>query len=127
MAGWFHVLPLNTLRVSSRESMETGITNSEHDQNDQHKMRTRPPDSVHSLPPRRRWNKSAGYGYVQKRCCATEAVLRRMTSDRGRRHDERVWAAFEAEALPHLDRLFRLAMWFERDRDEAEDLVQETL
>lgn len=50
-----------------------------------------------------------------------------MTSDRGRRDDERVWAAFEAEALPHLDRLFRLAMWFEKDRDEAEDLVQETL
>jgi len=42
MAGWFHVFPLNTLRVSSRESMETGITNSAHDQNDQHKMRTRP-------------------------------------------------------------------------------------
>jgi len=37
------------------------------------------------------------------------------------------WAAFEAEALPHLDRLFRLAMWFERDRSEAEDLVQETM
>jgi hypothetical protein len=41
-----------------------------------------------------------------------------MTSDRGRRHGEPVWAAFEAEAIPHLDRLFRLAMWFERDRDE---------
>ncbi|MGH9384987.1 MAG: sigma-70 family RNA polymerase sigma factor [Vicinamibacterales bacterium] len=37
------------------------------------------------------------------------------------------WAAFEAEVLPHLDRLFRLAMWMERDRQEAEDLVQETL
>src|SRR5580765_1034910 len=37
------------------------------------------------------------------------------------------WAAFEAEALPHLDRLFRLAMWFERDRSQAEDLVQETM
>ena len=37
------------------------------------------------------------------------------------------WAAFEAEALPHLDRLFRLAMWFERNRPEAEDLVQETM
>jgi RNA polymerase sigma-70 factor, ECF subfamily len=37
------------------------------------------------------------------------------------------WAAFEAEALPHLDRLFRLAMWFERNRSEAEDLVQETM
>src|SRR4029077_8484102 len=37
------------------------------------------------------------------------------------------WSAFEAEAMPHLDRLFRLAMWMERDRQEAEDLVQETL
>jgi RNA polymerase sigma-70 factor (ECF subfamily) len=37
------------------------------------------------------------------------------------------WTAFEAEALPHLDRLFRLAMWFERNRHEAEDLVQETM
>jgi RNA polymerase sigma-70 factor, ECF subfamily len=37
------------------------------------------------------------------------------------------WAAFEAEALPHLDRLFRLAMWLERNRSEAEDLVQETM
>ena len=40
---------------------------------------------------------------------------------------DHVWAAFEAEALPHLDRLFRLAMWFERNRSEAEDLVQETM
>ena len=40
---------------------------------------------------------------------------------------EPAWAAFEAEALPHLDRLFRLAMWFERNRSEAEDLVQETM
>ncbi|HTI37380.1 MAG TPA: sigma-70 family RNA polymerase sigma factor [Vicinamibacterales bacterium] len=37
------------------------------------------------------------------------------------------WEAFEAEALPHAERLFRLAMWFERNRDEAEDLVQETM
>ena len=37
------------------------------------------------------------------------------------------WSAFEAEAMPHVDRLFRLAMWMERDRQEAEDLVQETL
>ena len=36
------------------------------------------------------------------------------------------WAAFEAEVLPHVDQLFRLAMWLERDRTEAEDLVQET-
>jgi len=37
------------------------------------------------------------------------------------------WVSFEAEALPHVDRLFRLAMWFERNRAEAEDLVQETM
>lgn len=37
------------------------------------------------------------------------------------------WAAFELEAMPHVDRLFRLAMWFERDRQAAEDLVQDTL
>src|SRR3954471_24131460 len=29
--------------------------------------------------------------------------------------------------MPHLDRLFRHAMWLERNRTEAEDLVQETL
>jgi RNA polymerase sigma-70 factor (ECF subfamily) len=40
---------------------------------------------------------------------------------------DHAWAAFEAEALPHADRLFRLAMWFERNRSEAEDLVQETM
>jgi RNA polymerase sigma-70 factor, ECF subfamily len=38
----------------------------------------------------------------------------------------RPWEAFEAEALPHLPALFRLAMWLLRDRTEAEDLVQET-
>ena len=37
------------------------------------------------------------------------------------------WAVFEAEALPHAQRLFRLAMWFEGNRAEAEDLVQETM
>lgn len=41
--------------------------------------------------------------------------------------DESAWKTFETEALPHVDRLFRLAMWLERDRAEAEDLVQETL
>src|SRR5205809_3144158 len=39
----------------------------------------------------------------------------------------RRWSAFEAEAMPHVDRLFRHAMWLERNREEAEDLVQETL
>lgn len=38
-----------------------------------------------------------------------------------------LWTAFEAEAVPQADRLFRLAMWFERDRREAEDLVQDTM
>ena len=50
-----------------------------------------------------------------------------MTSDSGSRHGERVWAAFEAEALPHIEGLFRFAMWLEQERTKAEDLVQETL
>jgi DNA-directed RNA polymerase specialized sigma24 family protein len=37
------------------------------------------------------------------------------------------WAVFEAEAMPHVDGLFRLAMWWERDRREAEELVQDAL
>jgi RNA polymerase sigma-70 factor (ECF subfamily) len=37
------------------------------------------------------------------------------------------WSAFETEVLPHADRLFRLAMWFERNRAEAEDVVQDTM
>jgi RNA polymerase sigma-70 factor (ECF subfamily) len=40
---------------------------------------------------------------------------------------DRTWGTFEAEALPHVGRLFRLAMWFERDRSEADELVQETM
>jgi len=47
--------------------------------------------------------------------------------DRHAGSSDDVWTAFEAEAIPHVDRLFRLAMWWERDRDEAEDLVQDTL
>lgn len=39
----------------------------------------------------------------------------------------RSWETFESEVLPHLDRLFRLAMWLERDRLVAEDLVQDTM
>jgi RNA polymerase sigma-70 factor, ECF subfamily len=41
--------------------------------------------------------------------------------------DSESWSAFETEALPHAERLFRLAMWFERNRSEAEDVVQETM
>src|SRR5436853_5752053 len=41
--------------------------------------------------------------------------------------DQSTWRTFEAEAMPHVERLFRLAMWLERNRGEAEDLVQEAL
>ena len=37
------------------------------------------------------------------------------------------WATFEAEAVPHVSSLFRVALWLTRDRAEAEDLLQETL
>ncbi len=37
------------------------------------------------------------------------------------------WRNFESEALPFLPDLFRTAMWLARNRDEAEDLVQETM
>ena len=43
------------------------------------------------------------------------------------RDDSDAWAAFEEEVLPHADRLFRLAMWLERNRADAEDVVQETM
>jgi RNA polymerase sigma-70 factor (ECF subfamily) len=42
-------------------------------------------------------------------------------------HDPDRWLAFETEAMPHVERLFRHAMWLTRNRAEAEDLVQETL
>src|SRR4030095_16733321 len=45
----------------------------------------------------------------------------------GAPHDLDARAAFEEEVLPHADRLFRLAMWFERNRADAEDVVQETM
>jgi RNA polymerase sigma-70 factor (ECF subfamily) len=50
-----------------------------------------------------------------------------MAEQSARATGEPVWATFEAEALPHADRLFRLAMWFEGNRAEAEDLMQETM
>jgi RNA polymerase sigma-70 factor (ECF subfamily) len=37
------------------------------------------------------------------------------------------WVTFEGEVMPHVDRLFRLAMWFERNRADAEDVVQDTM
>jgi RNA polymerase sigma-70 factor (ECF subfamily) len=39
---------------------------------------------------------------------------------------ERVWEAFEAEALPLMGDVFRIAMWLARSHEEAEDLTQET-
>lgn len=48
-------------------------------------------------------------------------------SNRSNPPSEGPWTAFEAEAMPHAAGLFRLAMWLERDRREAEDLVQETM
>ena len=47
--------------------------------------------------------------------------------DRDPAKPDEIWAAFEAQAMPHVDRLFRLAIWWERDRREAEGLMQETL
>ena len=43
------------------------------------------------------------------------------------REDAGAWSTFEAEVLPHGARLFRLAMWLERNRADAEDAVQETM
>jgi RNA polymerase sigma-70 factor (ECF subfamily) len=51
-----------------------------------------------------------------------------LMSEESRVHDESaVWGTFEEEVLPHADRLFRLAMWLERNRADAEDAVQETM
>lgn len=43
------------------------------------------------------------------------------------RDDPDARTAFEGEVLPHADRLFRLAMWFVRNRADAEDVVQDTM
>ena len=40
---------------------------------------------------------------------------------------ETQWARFEAEAMPHGQSLFRIALWLTRNQTDAEDLVQETL
>jgi len=40
--------------------------------------------------------------------------------------EQRRWVEFETEALPHLDVVFRYAMWLTRNRSTAEELVQET-
>jgi RNA polymerase sigma-70 factor (ECF subfamily) len=55
-----------------------------------------------------------------------DAAMRSMVTS-GPRGDSDAWAAFEGEVLPHTARLFRLAMWYERNRDDAEDVVQDTM
>ena len=47
-----------------------------------------------------------------------------MADQQGLTPSPELWSVFEAEAMPHVNRLFRLAMWMERYRQEAEDLVQ---
>jgi RNA polymerase sigma-70 factor (ECF subfamily) len=42
------------------------------------------------------------------------------------REREKEWAAFEAEALPLMPEVFRVARWLAGDRSVAEDLTQET-
>jgi RNA polymerase sigma-70 factor, ECF subfamily len=54
-------------------------------------------------------------------------ISRKLETAEPRRAAEQEASAFEREVLPHVDRLFRLAMWLEHDRSEAEDLVQETM
>lgn len=55
------------------------------------------------------------------------SVLHLMVKQAASRDVSDAWAAFEGEVLPHADRLFRLAMWFVRNRSDAEDVVQDTM
>ncbi|MEO5858632.1 MAG: sigma-70 family RNA polymerase sigma factor [Pyrinomonadaceae bacterium] len=43
------------------------------------------------------------------------------------KNDEARWEAFEVEAVPHLQDLYRIARWMVGGREDAEDLVQETM
>jgi RNA polymerase sigma-70 factor (ECF subfamily) len=73
--------------------------------------------------PHRGINRPTG-GMLESKGAADRTV---MAEQSARAAGEHMWATFEAEALPHADRLFRLAMWFEGNRAEAEDLMQETM
>src|SRR5690242_9319712 len=55
-----------------------------------------------------RGNKSVGGGYDADRPSYAD-----MQNDSDAH--QAVWSGFEAEALPHVESLFRIAMWFERD------------
>ena len=46
---------------------------------------------------------------------------------KGKTKEEQLWENFEQEAMPHSADLFRVAMFLKRNRDAAEDLVQETM
>ena len=46
---------------------------------------------------------------------------------KGRTEEETLWNNFEIEAMPHMPDLFRVAMFLKRNRDLAEELVQETM
>lgn len=46
---------------------------------------------------------------------------------KGKTEEETLWENFEIEAMPHMPDLFRVAMFLKRNRDMAEELVQETL
>ncbi|NNE97844.1 MAG: sigma-70 family RNA polymerase sigma factor [Pyrinomonadaceae bacterium] len=45
----------------------------------------------------------------------------------GKSEEETLWSNFEIEAMPHMPDLFRVAMFLKRNRDLAEELVQETM
>jgi len=46
---------------------------------------------------------------------------------KGKTEEETLWKNFEIEAMPHMPDLFRVAMFLKRNRDFAEELVQETM
>lgn len=46
---------------------------------------------------------------------------------KGKTEEEKLWESFEQEAMPHSADLFRVAMFLKRNRDLAEELVQETM
>lgn len=46
---------------------------------------------------------------------------------KGKSEKESLWKDFEQEAMPYSADLFRVAVFLKRERDAAEDLVQETL
>ncbi len=48
-------------------------------------------------------------------------------SSKDKKIREQLWENFEQEAMPYSADLFRVAMYLKRNRDSAEELVQETL